>query len=238
MIRNFIMNKFNRSPDQDPNQSFSSQEEEINKSLNTIGDEADFVDSFNTYFQKYDEKAENAEQILTAVRLSSEVEFWYYQYLEKKNFRDNQPQWINPDDTGLKNWSKLNKQLDNHEKRLADWNKQKITLISNLLKGLEGIKRDKLRYYKTIDPLLAIHSLTVENLPFSEMLEISSITDLGVRKRRQESLLLEFKKKQYQAYLDGKFKNPFDPVNQIIPKNEPNIIDIDVEVDINPDEEE
>lgn len=101
----------------------------------------------------------------------------------------------------------MQKQIEIHEKRVSEWNRGIISGILDLKKRLSAIKNDKRKYYKNAHPLIVIYSLTVQDLPTSQILELVLINDLELRKEKQDRFIRELKSKCYHEWKNDLFDN-------------------------------
>lgn len=192
--------------------SSNSQEDENNvqnilETLNQIGDDHDLIEAFNTTFSKYSANVTSKEEIGAALMMSEKLRDWYLKYMKSRANSSLKPDWL--ESSNLDEWINLQGKLEVHQKQLKEWDRATTNAISDLQRKIATIKNDKRRYYKKSEPLIIIHSLTVENLPTQQILELAMISDLQLRKEKEERLVSELKSHSYNELKNNRFENPY-----------------------------
>jgi len=173
-----------------------------------VGDDNEIIDSFNKHFQNIS-TIETKEQLASAIMMSREIKDWYLKFSESRISLFDKPDWIPLDEDGLTHWCEIQGKLEGHQKRTSEWNRGMMNAISDLRKKMTSLKNEKRKYYKNADELIVIFSLTVEDLPIEQILELVTISDLELRKEKQDRFLTELKSKYYKEWKNGSFENPY-----------------------------
>ena len=141
--------------------------------------------------------------------MSQEIRDWYLTFNESRRTILTKPEWLPSDQDGLNDWIYLQGKLEDHQKRLNEWNRGIVNAISDLRKHIKGIRNEKRKYYKNADPLIVIDSLTVEELPTQQILELVKISDLKLREDKQTRYLNELKEHYFLEWKKNSFDNPY-----------------------------
>lgn len=176
-----------------------------------LTDDKDDIDLLMSFKESYPDLAAigTKEQFLTMVNLNSGIRDWYLTYKKYRSTFLVKPAWLSSDKDSLDNWAKLQDKLASQKKMFRSWDVRIESKSIALKKEIEKVDAEKKQYMKTMDPLIAISSLTVNNLPVSDTLQIALEGDKDLRKILISSKVEKLKSSMYAALNNGTFQNPF-----------------------------
>lgn len=176
--------------------------------FNEDQDDTDLLLSFRAAFSDLP-AIDTKEQLYTLVNISEAVRTWYADYRNFRNVFLVKPEWLPNDPESIKLWQSLQSSKSEQKKVFRDW-ELRIEAKSKALKTeIELVRREKAKFFKNMDPLLIISSLTVNNLPVKDAFDIALEGDLVKREALINERVVAMQKRLYLDFKNGVFINPY-----------------------------
>jgi hypothetical protein len=166
----------------------------------------DLLNSFRETYPDLDQ-VQTVKQVMVMVNLSDEIRDWYLDFKKFRSVFVEKPEWL-PDDKGaINDWAKLQSKMLDQKSKIAAW-ERRITDKSKQLKDeIAVVESEKRNYFKNLDPMLVINSLTVNHLSKSDVLELALEGD---EDKRNELMKNKVRKHKEMLYVKFKETNVFD----------------------------
>lgn len=150
------------------------------------------------------------DQILTLVNLSDDYRKWYLEWKELRNTFSERPSFIGDTPDDLRLWRELMEDRKQLKKANIGWTNQVNAKSRELRETIDRVERERKQYYESLNPVIVISLINVNNLPKDKLLSIALEGDLEKREELITKLVTEYQKEFFEKYKEtGKVDFPW-----------------------------
>lgn len=149
------------------------------------------------------------EQILKLVNYSSNYRKWYLEWKELRSSYSERPEFLGDSPEDLSEWRNLDAARQDLKIISRKWQTEINVKSKELRATIDKIQKQKEEKYRTLDPILVINMLNVNNLPDDDLLEIAVEKDETKVDELIREKVLSMQKRLYKEYKEtGEFNHP------------------------------
>lgn len=174
-----------------------------------VGYDKRIISDFKAYYPSVS-TLESLPQLLRFISLNKEAMEWYKWWQTQDSIETTAPEWLPSDPESLKRWKDLQASMAALKTKERGWN-ERVARISDELKSVVAtVGEERKAAILSLDPLLKINRVTVNELPFDEQITLAIIADDGKRREEGKKAVAAYQKKLYTALKGGAFVDPFE----------------------------
>jgi hypothetical protein len=150
------------------------------------------------------------DQIMTLVNYSESFRKWYLEWKTLRTAYDERPAWIGESPEDLKLWKELEVERRLLKQCNQSWQAEINKASKDLRDVIDSVERKKKEKFRTLNPILAINMLNVNNLREKDLLQIALEPDLDKRDQLITKKVTDMQKHYFIQYKETKSVNlPF-----------------------------
>jgi hypothetical protein len=147
---------------------------------------------------------------MTLVNYSESFRKWYLEWKTLRTAYDERPDWIGESPEDLKLWKELEVERRLLKQCNQSWQAEINKASKDLRDVIDSVERKKKEKFRTLNPILAINMLNVNNLREKDLLQIALEPDLDKRDQLITKKVTDMQKHYFIQYKETKSVNlPF-----------------------------
>jgi hypothetical protein len=167
------------------------------------------LSDFHHYFPNTD-KVDTLRRLQRLVGSSRKVAEWYKEWNKDKAEDALTPDWLPDTLKDQEAWQNALKTTSDLKTKEAGWNSRIAEKSAALKAVVKTVGEERAAYIKTLNNLVIIDRVSVNELPFEDQLVLTVIEDDEERRAKGKKLVKEFKKRLYAAHVGNNFQSPFE----------------------------
>jgi hypothetical protein len=149
------------------------------------------------------------EQVLRLVNSSAEVGVWYKEWNRASALDVLTPDFVPTDTESQLEWQEALKASEDLKVKEKAFTQEIAVAAEALRKVVESVDSRRKSAIKILPNLIKIDRVSVNELPFEDQLILATVTDADDRKRQTKNLILNYKRRLYEAHKANSFVDPF-----------------------------
>jgi hypothetical protein len=177
--------------------------------LDFDGDQDYIVAEFKIAYPSV-KSVDTTDKVLKLVSIDSDVRSWYIDVKKQRSISSSKPEWLESTRQHLDAWNKLDEKRAERKLKEANWSSEVEIKSKALKETVRKVEAERAKFFSSMDDLLIIDSISVNQLPINDKIELIQIEDDQERREFTKRKILTFQGQLFEEYINGGLKtDPF-----------------------------